>query len=52
VSANLTVGGETKEVYAVGLSPGGTATGEVVVIPNLGCNKVIFKLIGKNQIIL
>jgi len=40
VSANLTIGGEAKEVYAVGLSPGGTATGDVVVIPNLGCNKV------------
>ncbi|KAF2679723.1 Zn-dependent exopeptidase [Lentithecium fluviatile CBS 122367] len=42
VSANLTVNGAETEAYAVGLAPGGTATGKLVAIPNLGCNSSDF----------
>jgi hypothetical protein len=40
LSANLTINGKDTEAYAVGLAPGGTATGKLVAIPNLGCNSV------------
>lgn len=43
VSANVTVNGEDTEAYAVGLAPGGHATGTLVSIPNLGCNAVSIK---------
>jgi aminopeptidase Y len=53
VSANLTVNGEDVEAYAVGLAPGGHASGTVVAIPNLGCNETDFTadLTGKIAII-
>jgi hypothetical protein len=40
LSANLTINGKDTEAYAVGLAPGGSATGKLVAIPNLGCNSV------------
>lgn len=40
VSANLTVNGKETAVDAVGLAPGGSASGPVVAIPNLGCEEV------------
>ncbi|KAL1593159.1 hypothetical protein SLS60_010766 [Paraconiothyrium brasiliense] len=42
VSANLTVNGEDVAVDAVGLAPGGSASGPVVAIPNLGCEEADF----------
>ncbi|KAF2242215.1 leupeptin-inactivating enzyme 1 precursor [Trematosphaeria pertusa] len=42
ISANLTINGKETEAYAVGLAPGGHATGSVVAIPNLGCNATDF----------
>lgn len=40
VSANLTVNGKDVAVDAVGLAPGGSASGPLVAIPNLGCEEV------------
>lgn len=40
VSANVTVNDVALEVFAVGLSPGGTISGELVNIPNLACDPV------------
>lgn len=40
LSANLTVNGKEVAVDAVGLAPGGSASGPVVAIPNLGCDAV------------
>ncbi|KAF1967840.1 Zn-dependent exopeptidase [Bimuria novae-zelandiae CBS 107.79] len=42
VSANLTVNGKDTEVYAVGIAPGGSVSGPVVAIPNLGCDEADF----------
>ena len=51
VSANLTVNNKALEVYAVGLSPQGTVSGEIVVIPNLACDAVCSLLKSKEPII-
>jgi aminopeptidase Y len=40
ISANLTVNGKDVAADAVGLAPGGSASGPVVAIPNLGCEDV------------
>lgn len=48
VSANLTLNDAPTEVFAVSLSPQGSVTGEVVVIPNLACDAVS-KLICANR---
>ena len=40
VSANVTILGEETDAYAVGFAPSGSATGNLVVIPNLGCEEV------------
>lgn len=40
VTANVTINGKDTEAYAVGLAPGGSVTGTLVAIPNLGCNSV------------
>ncbi|KAH7112585.1 hypothetical protein B0J11DRAFT_473024 [Dendryphion nanum] len=37
VSANLTINGKKNVAYAIGLAPGGTASGRLVAISNLGC---------------
>lgn len=53
VNATLTVNGESVEAHAVGLAPGGHVSGQVVAIPNLGCNETDFPtdLTGKVAII-
>lgn len=45
VSANLTVNDVALEVFAVGLSPQGTISGEIVHIPNLACEAVSISFI-------
>ncbi|KAL5445949.1 hypothetical protein PMIN06_007913 [Paraphaeosphaeria minitans] len=42
LSANLTVNEKEVTVEAVGLAPGGSASGPVVAIPNLGCEEADF----------
>jgi len=44
ISANLTVNDAPLEVFAVGLAPGGSVSGSIVHIPNLGCDAVRFRL--------
>lgn len=39
-SANLTVNGVPTEVYAVDLAPAGHVSGDLVNVPNLGCEEV------------
>lgn len=45
VSATLSVDDKPLEVFAVGLSPSGTAKGPLVHIPNLACDEVSFLLL-------
>jgi hypothetical protein len=40
ISANLTINNAPLEVFAVGLAPGGSVSGSIVHIPNLGCDAV------------
>lgn len=39
-NATLTAAGETLEAYAVDLAPAGRVEGELVEVPNLGCEEV------------
>jgi aminopeptidase Y len=40
VSANLTVNNAPLEVFGVSLAPGGSVTGKIVAVANLGCEAV------------
>lgn len=53
VEANVTINGRDVSAYAVGLAPGGTASGSLVAIPNLGCEESDFptSLTGKIALI-
>ena len=42
VSANLTINDASIEVYAVGFSPNGHASGPLAAVSNLGCEKVSY----------
>ncbi|PSN67369.1 leupeptin-inactivating enzyme 1 precursor [Corynespora cassiicola Philippines] len=42
IEANVTINGKDTDAYAVGLAPGGTASGSLVAIPNLGCEESDF----------
>ncbi|KAL2070124.1 hypothetical protein VTL71DRAFT_14804 [Oculimacula yallundae] len=52
ISANLTVNAAPLEVFAVGLSPGGSVGGSLVHIPNLGCEKSDFPADLKGKVVL